>query len=169
MMEWSGVLTDRGRKVECAMGMRATRGITCRSVLSCVAPPPPSCLPQQHLRLTPHPSTHTPPHPTLNYFPHSPDLLLVMLPSRSPSLYQEVKVATDAALGIPSQVLVAPVAGVGLAAQPRGRLQYCNNLGERVSCVMMAAVDVAAGSAVRDDLEEKHTERDSETERGEGG
>lgn len=59
-----------------------------------------------------------------------PDLLLVLLPSRSPSLYQEVKVATDAALGIPSQVLVAPVAGVGQGAQPRGRLQYCNNIGE---------------------------------------
>lgn len=63
--------------------------------------------------------------------PHRPDLLLVMLPSRSPALYQEVKVATDAALGVPSQVLVAPVAGVGSGAQPRGRLQYCNNLGER--------------------------------------
>jgi hypothetical protein len=34
-----------------------------------------------------------------------------MLPSRCAALYQEVKLASDAALGLPSQVLVAPVAG----------------------------------------------------------
>jgi hypothetical protein len=80
------------------------------------------------------PSLSLPPHPPLPspspaLLPPRPDLLLVLLPSRCPSLYQEVKVASDAALGVPSQVLVAPVAGVGQGAQPRGRLQYCNNLG----------------------------------------
>jgi hypothetical protein len=62
-----------------------------------------------------------------------------MLPSRSPSLYAEVKVATDGALGLPSQVLVAPVAGVGLGVSPRGRLQYCNNLGERAAVLLVPA------------------------------
>eukprot|EP00879_Flechtneria_rotunda_P012539 GHRR01013092.1.p1 GENE.GHRR01013092.1~~GHRR01013092.1.p1 ORF type:complete len:202 (-),score=68.46 GHRR01013092.1:1379-1984(-) len=56
-----------------------------------------------------------------------------MLPSRSPSLYQEVKMASDAALGLPSQVLLASVAGVGKGATPRGRLQYCANLGLKIN------------------------------------
>jgi hypothetical protein len=72
-----------------------------------------------------------------------------MLPSRSPALYQEVKVATDAALGVPSQVLVAPVAGVGSGAQPRGRLQYCNNLGEeRGTGMLPSCCDLCKALAV---------------------
>uniref|UniRef100_A0A383VYD8 Piwi domain-containing protein n=1 Tax=Tetradesmus obliquus TaxID=3088 RepID=A0A383VYD8_TETOB len=66
-------------------------------------------------------------------FNASPELLLVMLPSRSAALYSEVKLASDAALGLPSQVLVAPVAGVGRGAAPRGRLQYCANLGLKIN------------------------------------
>jgi hypothetical protein len=56
-----------------------------------------------------------------------------MLPSRSAALYSEVKLASDAALGLPSQVMVAPVAGVGRGAAPRGRLQYCANLGLKIN------------------------------------
>jgi len=36
--------------------------------------------------------------------------------------------ASDAALGLPSQCLVATSAGVGAGVTPRGRLQYCSNL-----------------------------------------
>jgi hypothetical protein len=56
-----------------------------------------------------------------------------MLPSRSAALYSEVKLASDAALGLPSQVMVAPTAGVGRGAAPRGRLQYCANLGMKIN------------------------------------
>lgn len=66
----------------------------------------------------------------------SADLLLVMLASRSAALYQEVKLASDAVLGLPSQVLVAAAAGVGSKAQPRGRLQYCANLGLKINAKM---------------------------------
>lgn len=66
----------------------------------------------------------------------SAELLLVLLPSRSAALYQEVKLASDAALGLPSQVLVAPAAGVGKGMQPRGRLQYCANLGLKINAKM---------------------------------
>lgn len=61
---------------------------------------------------------------------------MVMLPSRSSQLYTEVKMASDAALGLPSQVLVAPVAGVGKGVAPRGRLQYCANLGLKINAKM---------------------------------
>jgi hypothetical protein len=79
--------------------------------------------------------------PTSSCLPHllpcvplcSPELLLVMLPSRSAALYSEVKLASDAALGLPSQVMVAPTAGVGRGAAPRGRLQYCANLGLKIN------------------------------------
>jgi hypothetical protein len=47
---------------------------------------------------------------------------------RSGPLYSEVKMASDAALGLPSQCLVAGSAGVGAGAAPRGRLQYCTHL-----------------------------------------
>ncbi|KAF8058950.1 AGO1 [Scenedesmus sp. PABB004] len=67
------------------------------------------------------------------HFGASAELLLVMLPARSPALYQEVKLASDGVLGLPSQVLVAPVAGVGRGAVPRGRLQYCANLGLKIN------------------------------------
>ena len=60
----------------------------------------------------------------------------MLLPSRSAALYQEVKLASDAALGLPSQVLVAPTAGVGRGIQPRGRLQYCANLGLKINAKM---------------------------------
>lgn len=66
----------------------------------------------------------------------SAELLLVLLPSRSAALYQEVKLASDAALGLPSQVLVAGAAGVGKGVQPRGRLQYCANLGLKINAKM---------------------------------
>lgn len=67
---------------------------------------------------------------------YSADLLLVLLPARSEALYREVKLASDAVLGLPSQVLAAPTAGIGRSATPRGRLQYVANLALKINAKM---------------------------------
>ncbi len=63
-------------------------------------------------------------------------LLLVVLPTASDELYREVKTATDAALGIPSQCIDASSAGVGLGQTPRARLQYCEQLALKINAKM---------------------------------
>ena len=60
----------------------------------------------------------------------------MLLRNHNQALYQEVKLASDAALGVPSQCMVAGVAGVGLGVQPRGRLQYCSNLVLKINAKM---------------------------------
>lgn len=65
-----------------------------------------------------------------------PELLLVLTRSHSKELYQEIKVASDAVMGVPSQTLVAGSAGVGVGVQPRGRLQYMGNIVLKINAKM---------------------------------
>lgn len=74
------------------------------------------------------PPPNAPAPPGHHHHPRSCQLLLVLMRSRSGPLYSEVKMASDAALGLPSQCMVAPSAGVGAGAAPRGRLLYCYHL-----------------------------------------
>ena len=48
--------------------------------------------------------------------------LITILGTAGAALYREVKQASDSALGIPSQCIVAQQAGIG-SPDPRGRLQ----------------------------------------------
>jgi len=56
------------------------------------------------------------------------ELLLVLLRNHNQALYQEVKLASDVELGIPSQCFLATKAGVGRQDQKGGQMQYCANL-----------------------------------------
>ena len=64
------------------------------------------------------------------------ELLLVLLPTTSAGLYNEVKQATDSHLSIVSQCFVMAKASIGPRAQLRGRMQYAANLALKVGvCV----------------------------------
>ena len=45
----------------------------------------------------------------------------------------QIKRASDARLGVPSQCIVTRSAGIGPNTEPRGRLQYCANVALKIN------------------------------------
>ncbi|CAD7697012.1 unnamed protein product [Ostreobium quekettii] len=64
-------------------------------------------------------------------FGRDPNIIIALLPADAKDYYREVKMSSDSVLGIPSQCVCAPNAGIGRSARKGGGKfldQYCSNL-----------------------------------------
>lgn len=64
-------------------------------------------------------------------FGKDPDIIMALLPADAKDMYREVKMTSDSVLGIPSQCVCAPNAGIGRSTRKGGGKfldQYCSNL-----------------------------------------